>query len=164
MNKRKTLIAAAVAAVIGTSAVYAGSNYCDHNKGGHGFGGGHRGPGMERMISKLDRHLDLSESQRTSIEEIVAANRDTMKQGRVDRKTLRQKTMALDPASESYDKDVAVLADEMADMAREMTLSFADIARQVSAVLTPEQREEAREMIQHRMDRMEKRMQKHQSS
>jgi len=164
MNKRKTLIAAAVAAVIGTGAVYAGSNYCERGGDGHGFGGGHRGPGLERMISKLDHHLDLTDSQRSSIEEIVSANRDTMKQSRLDRKTLRQKTMGLDPTSESYDADVAALADEMAEMAREMTLSFADIARQVSTVLTPEQRQEAREMIQHRMERMEKRMQKHQSS
>ena len=164
MNKRKTLIAAAIAAVVGTGAAVAGSRHCEDNHDGHRYGGGHRGPGIEKMIGKLDHHLDLSDSQRSSIEDIVDANRDVMEQGRHHRRSLRKQTMRLDPASDSYDKDVAELADQIAEIARQTTLSFADIARQVSAVLTTEQRQQAREMLQHRMQRMDKRMKAHQSS
>ena len=159
MKKRNALLAGAMAIVLGSGAVFAGSKYKDHG-GHHGMHPEHR---LEHMLEKMDRHLDLSEEQRETIKTIIGSKQGEMRQSRVDRMEMRLKIMQLDPMSTQFDSEVNTVATELAEAVKEKTRLYGDMVKQVATVLTPEQRQEAREMIEKRMDKMSKRMEKHNS-
>ena len=91
MSERRNLVIAILAAfvfgmtggVVGTLATMTVARHHGHMpgmRGDHGArhreGGVRRGePGQDRMLAMLDRHLDLSEEQRTRIEGIVESAR-----------------------------------------------------------------------------------------
>lgn len=150
MKKRNIIIAAAIAAVAGTGIAYAGAKFCDH-EGGYSRGShGHR---MEYMIDKMGQKLSLSSEQTKSIEEILEASKPVLREGRHSRHDFRQEMMALDPSSDSYEADVRMLADKTAEMARNRTLEIASVVKQISDVLTEEQRQQAKSLILEKMDR-----------
>ena len=107
---------------------------------------------IEHMVEKMDRHLDLSADQETQIKEIMMSNLDSFKGLMPSRERMRSELLELDPQSPEFDSSVNRLADEAADMVREKAVQLAGMMKQVSGVLTEEQRAEAREMIQERID------------
>ncbi|MBX2869896.1 MAG: hypothetical protein KTR18_14550 [Acidiferrobacterales bacterium] len=157
--KKRTLIASGIiVTVLGTGLVFAGQR--NHGGwGGHHDHGGHR---IMHMIDKLERKLDLSEQQVEQLEQIALDTKATRKTARKEHMSIGMKLTALDPASNEYDADVSQLAQEVSEMARQRTLSLAMVYKQASAVLTEQQRQELREMIQKRMERMARRAASHQ--
>lgn len=164
MKKRNIIIAVVTATVTGSGIAIAGSKSCEYGGGSHGFGGHHGGPKLERMIGKMSHHLDLSDEQQSSLEQIVAANKQTMKGNRAASRSLRQETMKLDPGAENYATKTAEMADQFAALARDKALLRADIFKQVSDILTEQQRTEVREMMARRMEKMQRHASKHQDT
>ena len=153
MKKRNAIIAAAVTAILGSGLAFAGAKSCENNEGHHkGHFSQHK---MERMLSKMDKHLDLSDTQENALQEIIETNKAFFAEARQAHQKFRLDVMNLNPTSESFDTKIEVLAEKAADQAKQRTLEIAAIVKEVSAILSEEQRQQAKDM-------MAKRMQKHQ--
>ena len=167
MKNRNKIIAGLVALMVGSGLAIAGSGKCDYQGKSH-WGSGHdghqHGPKLERMIGKLDHHLDLSDQQRDSLESILERNSELIDSQRQERHAIRQESMGLDPTSETYAAQTEEIADRVGEMARNQALLMASVFKQVSDVLTEEQREEMRSLMEKRIDKMEKRMHQGQQS
>src|SRR5512145_1284761 len=139
-DMRKTLIACALA--IATTAVFAQG----YGRGpGYGYGPGMMGPGMGPGAGAGLAALNLSDEQREKVyairEEARQKNWATMGEVRSEQFKLRGMYSAerLDP-----DK-IAEQQKKVDELRRQMVKSRADTHNKVMAVLTPEQRKQARE-------------------
>ena len=137
---RKTLIACALA--LATTAVFAQG----YGRGpGYGYGPGMMGPGMGPGAGAGLAALNLSDEQREKVyairEEARQKNWATMGEVRSEQFKLRGMYSAerLDP-----DK-IAEQQKKVDELRRQMVKSRADTHNKVMAVLTPEQRKQARE-------------------
>ena len=159
MNKRSVVVAGIVASSLAAGAVFAGSKYKDH----HGFEGRHGGHRLEHMLEKLDDRLDLSAEQFASIKSVLSSNQNLLRQSHSDRMETRLRVMQLDPMSADYDSVLSEVADELAEATKNQTRLYGSMVKQVATVLTPEQRLEARKMIDKRLEKMARRAKKHAS-
>ena len=120
-----------------------------HGRGGWGGGFGGRGGFGPRRLWHLVRHLDLSPSQRSAVEELFYELRDTM---RDVRHGVRSEVEPLIEAlgAESFDRS------RVEEAAGRQTASFerakkqlVDAIERLHAILIPEQREQLREFLRH---------------
>jgi Spy/CpxP family protein refolding chaperone len=156
MNKRNIAIATCIAALLGTGAVVAGGAYCENGKDGHSYHRGHHGHGHggmygKHMVSHLEDRLDLSQAQSEALEDLFRARKESRDLHHDSRRDLISRAVKLDPEAQNYDTEVAKLADEVAEIARQRALEMAGMQKEISALLSPEQRTELRELIQKRM-------------
>lgn len=96
---------------------------------GHRFGG-----------PRMFQGLQLSDDQKSSIQNLFAANRESL---RPLHEQLRQQRQLLKEAAEQQPFDEAQVrfrAQELAKLQAEMMVAHASLMNQVAAVLTPEQR------------------------
>jgi len=163
MKRMLTIVPAlALATVVGVATTWAddytprgpGAGYGQMGQHGpmgeHGPMGWHRhggqGRGMARLEAAIDQ-LDLTDEQRTQVRSIIDGARNdfrkTADEMRANRKALRSE-MQKDAVDE---KAVKALADKKGALVAQMTVLRASIHNQVSAVLTPEQREQLRTQI-----------------
>ena len=105
-----------------------------------GFGG--PGAGFpDKMLERMSEHLDLDETQRQSVENILEASKPEFEALR-DRFTAnREALQALDPADASYSVNLEAAAAENGRLATEATLLRSRVRTEINAVLTEEQRE-----------------------
>ena len=153
MKKRNAIIAAAATAILGSGLAFAGAKSCEHNGGHHkGHFSQHK---MERMlgVSKMDKHLSLSDAQENALQEILESNKAVFASAEQSHREFRSNLMNLDPTSENFDMEIEALAEKAANQAKQRTLEMAAIVKEVSAVLTEEQRQQAKEMMSKRMQR-----------
>ncbi len=116
------------------------------------------GPGYGPGTERIDRALNLTETQRTSIRTIhdkhrpdLILQRDAVKHARIDLRTALQDTATPEARLRAlYDKASAARFD--------MILARRSIRLEVGAVLTPEQRAQAAEMRCHARRRLRERM------
>ncbi len=161
MTKRNRIIAGVLALLAGSGLALAGSSGCEGFGRGHdsyGHGGRHHGPMLERMIGKLDHHLDLSDQQQQSLQQILEQNSENISNHRQQRRALRQQGLLLDPTSDTYGPQTEELANKVAEMAYDQAITMATVYKQVSEILTAEQREEMRELMENRLEKMGKRI------
>jgi len=145
---------AAIAALIGMStAAMAFDRERNQDKG---FEGKKHGNHMERMRQELN----LSDEQAAKIKAIFKDKHEAKKDHRDERKQFHQAMMKLDPASPSYDAEVDALARQQADAMVRSIKERAQVRKEMYAILTPEQREKAREMREERMQRAKERHQR----
>lgn len=125
---------------------------------GPGFGPGPRGdhpPSPGRMIERMAEHLDLSEEQKSQIEQIYA---DSHERGEVDRERLMALRSQLRGSSEDFDSGaVQAAADEIGQITSRMTYRMASTQHQVREVLTEDQRAELDAWAEKRKERHGKR-------
>ena len=142
---KRSIIAIAASVLLATSmSTFACEGKHDHKRGGF------------YNLDRLDRVLDLSDSQRAQLETLKEQGKQ---QRREAFKTKRKHNlMAMDPSSADYQTQVQALAEHNAEMAKERTLKMAEFRSQVHAILTPEQREILKQKMEKRRDKMEKRM------
>jgi Spy/CpxP family protein refolding chaperone len=96
---------------------------------GHGFGG-----------PRMFQALQLSDAQKSSIQELFATNRENL---RPLREQVQQQRQLLREATEKQPFDesqVRFHAQELAKLQSEMMVAHAALMNQVTAILTPEQR------------------------
>ncbi|MYB35107.1 MAG: hypothetical protein F4X92_08340 [Gammaproteobacteria bacterium] len=141
MTKRKIIIITTTAILVVSSVVYAHWH-------GHRLDSEHA---IEHIVSKMDRHLELSDQQEDEIELVLESNTGELSELRESGLLIRNRILALDPESESYQEDVQALANELATLVRDKTLATADVVREVYGILEPDQQAEAREILSSRM-------------
>ena len=113
-----------------------------HPAGGlkRGFGGPGAGfPGA--MLEHMTEHLDLDETQRQSVQNILEASKPEFEALRERFKANREVLRALDPADAAYAVDLEAAAAENGRLATEATLMHSRVRAEIDAVLTEEQRE-----------------------
>jgi len=140
-----------IVAVIGmASAASAFDGGCNH---GQRFDGGRHGNVVERMQSELQ----LSDEQTRQIRAIFKTSREESKKQRSEHRELRKSLMQLDPSSPDYMQQADQLARRQAEAVANKIRMRARTRQQIHAILTPEQREKARELRQQRMERLQER-------
>ena len=113
-----------------------------HPGGGpkRGFGG--PGPGFpDAKLERMTRNLDLDETQRQSVQNILDAAKPEFEALRESFKANRETLRTLDPADASYSVDLEAAAAENGRLATEATLLRSRVRTEIDAVLTEEQRE-----------------------
>lgn len=137
--------------LMGAGAAYAGSadhgyHHKSHHKSHH-KGGEHHG---HKHMHMLQKKLDLTDEQKEQIKAIheVAGDGAKHKRGKG-----RHSVMTLDPSAADYREQVEQLAQESADRLEQSIIRRGETHAQVHAVLTPEQREELKEMREKMQER-----------
>ena len=153
MTKRNKILAVILIGALGTGAAIAGGKSC-HRDGYHS--GHHQVRMIDKMLGRLGNHLDLSDQQRSRLEEIKNDNMASMSALKQGRREIRVDSLALDPASESYDAQVSALAERHADLARQTALAMGQVYKEVSAVLSPEQQQMLKDKIAKRLEKRAK--------
>ena len=129
-------------AVVSTLA-FSTSAYADFAGGPRGlFGagpGGFPGPGL--MIEHMADHLDLDDTQRDSVRNILEAAKPELDALREQARGNRAALMALDSSDPAYSTELNNIAVSNGQLATEGTLLFTRIRSEVNAVLTDEQRD-----------------------
>lgn len=133
--------------------------------------GQHRGMGFGRnhgwMLKHMTRQLNLTEAQQTQIKGIMASEKTKIKPMM---QQLRQNQQAEDATvNGSFDENQArAFANKQAQLMTDLIVEKERMRSQVYAVLTPEQRQKALQLMQerqqHRQERMKKQAEQQQQS
>jgi Spy/CpxP family protein refolding chaperone len=127
----------------------------------------HNGPGRggspEEMIMRIADHLDLDETQRQEIRNIMEAAKPSFSTLRERSRDSRQAFLALDVSDPDYGANLQDLSAQSGELAAELTLLAGQLRADVSAVLTDEQRQKLEERMAGFSDRGS-RMRRHRSS
>ena len=153
MNKRNIVVITLVTALVGAGVAVAGSGNCGQGEGGHGYHRGNGGMFGQHMLSHMQDALDLTDAQSETLENLLETHKSDRSGIHADRREMMSRALQLDPSAGNYDSEVARLADEVGEMARQRALSMAEIQKSVYAVLTPGQQDELRQMLEKRMQR-----------
>ena len=148
MNTRKAGLLAFVTIAMLSTIAYAGGKDGrpgpDRHFGGPGFG--MPDPGM--MIGRMADRLDLDDTQRESVKNIMEAAKPEMKALREQFRANHEALQALDAG----DAEVQNIATSNGQLATEGTLLFTRIRGEIHAVLTEEQLAKAAEMKEERKE------------
>ena len=104
-------------------------------------------------MSHLEGKLDLTDEQSLALESLFESRRSARGEHHLARHELMSRALYLDPGAETYDAEVEKLADEVAEMARQRALEMAEMQKGIADVLTAEQQDELRQMIEKRLER-----------
>ena len=161
MNKLNVALATVLISTVGfaTAPAMAEGGEGGWKKGHKGHHGKmhHRGKRGKHMMKRMARKLGLTDEQKAEMKTLREAHREEMKPLREQRKAIRTSLEALDPAAADYDAQITVIADQQANLARQMFILKNKMKQQMSAVLTDEQRAKMKEMRAERKQRKEQR-------
>lgn len=137
----------ATAALFGTASVVAGPH--------------HRGFDPDRMLEHMAEALELTDSQRESIQETMQGQRDEMhalhEQMRANHREMRN----LDPADPNYQSLSATLAQRQGELTTQMMLLRSQLHAELMGVLSEEQQAKLSELREQHAQRMERRHEHH---
>jgi len=149
MNEQKVLkqnsgLKTALFFVVASALFIAGTNMA------YAFGGPNGERNMDRRAERMAEKLNLSDTQRDQFKQIHEQGRG---EGQAIHEAMQKNRDAmhkLDPSAKDYAKQVAKLANEQAELVKQMVVHKSEVRAEVHAMLTPEQREK---MGQMHMDR-----------
>ena len=145
----RPLILALSLAVAAPFAVHAFDGPDDQSGASKGFH--HKGFGEHRR--DFTERLNLTEAQRAKVSELRQAQEPTLREQAKEVHALRQEMLQLSMA-EKFDETRAVeLSNQTARAEAELNVRRLRLNNQIFNVLTPEQRKQAAEARQHRIDR-----------
>ena len=129
----------------------------DDDRAGHDRGnlsGEHRGPRRgfgdpAMMIERMAEHLELDDTQRQSITNIVDASKPEFAALRAAARDNREAIKALDVGDPAYGSELQNLSARSGELAAELTLLTGRIRGEIAAVLSDEQLQ----MLEERMSR-----------
>ena len=127
------------------------------------FGGGPRGlfgPGPELMLEHMADHLDLDDTQRENVKNILQAAKPELTALREQARGNREALMALETSDPAYSTEINNIAISNGQLATEGTLLFTRIRSEINAVLTDEQREKLARGKERMRDAAERRFQR----
>lgn len=120
----------------------------------HDRGMGHAGMREDmrnpaRMLERMQRHLDLDETQTQQMSNIFDAAKPEIDALRAALRENREATRSLDTSDPDYSARLQNLSTANADLAGKMTLLHGRLRAEVHAVLTPEQMQMVEERGEH---------------
>ena len=147
VSRRESGLRTVVFFVVASALFVVGANMA------YAFGGHGSGKNMERCVERMAEKLDLSDAQRGQFEQIHEENRGEGEALHDAMRKNRQALHSLDPSARDYSKQVAKLASEKAELSRQMVVHKSEVRAKVHAMLTPEQREKAKQLRFERKDK-----------
>jgi Spy/CpxP family protein refolding chaperone len=150
MNKKFLIIPAilmALAAGLATSALAQGS--------GKGFGH-HKG----WMLNRMTKQLNLTDAQQTQIKGIMATEKTKIKP-LMQQMHQNQQTQDANINGTFDENQARAFAGKQAQIMTDLIVEKQRMRSQVYAVLTPEQRQKAQQLMQERQQRRQERMKQH---
>ena len=150
--KNTVLVVCALAVIAGlpqiaVSQTDSGADDARHGAEHRGRHGGRRaGASPLKMIERVSRRLDLDETQRQSVDNIIEAARPEFSALRKRASDSRRAMMALEPSDPDYSAKLSNLATEIGDAAAEGVRLFGRVRAEFDAELTDEQRAELAEL------------------
>jgi len=169
---KNTLLAVALAGVVGASAVNAGPDLdrrhiCDHEKGPHMKHGmsrhGEPGDNDAGSAMRMMRDIDLSDEQRKKLKVFREEMRNSGKALRKETSKVRRAIRDLDPEDKDYQKKLEKLAGRQGELTARATVEHGKMRAKFHQVLTDEQRQELQkkrdEMRQRRLEKIKQRRQ-----
>lgn len=137
---RNTALITAIAVFLGAATVaVAGQHDCSDGAGA-----------ADRLAHRMDRmshHLNLSDAQRAEIEVVLKGSESKMATLRKDLHDGRRALRQLSPEQDNFDAEVARLAAEQGATLAGLIELRAKTRAAIHPILTPEQRERAREFL-----------------
>jgi len=107
-----------------------------------------------RPVLSALRSLDLSDTQRSAIREIVLERRSGANAEREKAVASVERFMALDPNSARYSQDVKALSSAIQQNTQDRVVKLGELQREIYGVLTPAQRQQVPQLIANaRLDR-----------
>lgn len=152
MNKRRLFLASTLisAMTIGTYAYAGGHGSC----GKHGKKGGeYSEQRMQKKMQRMTEKLGLSPEQNSQMQTAMKTKHEIMKGFREQMKTVRDNMRNLDPAATDFDVQLTSLANQKAEIVRQMTIAKGKQRQAMARILTPEQRETMKKMRSERKAR-----------
>jgi len=134
-------------ALLGTVGAYAGDREGYHRGEGYHHGHGKGGKHLQHLVKKLD----LTEAQKSAIEEIHKAHRKGGDESR--KRPFIRDVSQLDPTSPDYQEQVAAMAKEQAAKLEQAIIERGQVHAKVYEILTPEQRTQLQEMKNKRREK-----------
>ena len=125
---------------------------------GPGPGAGFPGPGL--MLEHMADHLDLDDTQRESVQNILEAAKPELDALREQARGNREALMALETSDPAYSTEINNIAVSNGQLATEGTLLFTRIRSEINAVLTDEQREKLARGKERMREAAERRLQR----
>lgn len=129
---------------------FAGDN-CDGDKKAKHFehGGKHFSRDHKNPLKHMSKKLDLTEQQETQIKALFDEQRAERKANKPEKAA---NLAQLDPNAADYSTQVAALANQRAEQAKQGVLARAELQQKINAILTPEQQQKMLEMKAKRKD------------
>jgi periplasmic protein CpxP/Spy len=118
-----------------------------HGRAGwHGRGGP---PSIERIVDHIGHRLDLTTEQKNQVNSIIAAERPNVETLFAQLKTNWQQMRTTTAGGQFNEEQVRALAANQAQTITELIVAKERVKSKVYAVLTPEQRTKADQMLEH---------------
>lgn len=152
MNKRRLFLASTLigAMSLGSYAFAGGhGSSCKHGK----KGGEYSEQRMEKKISRMSEKLGLSAEQSEQMKAAMKSNHESMKGMRQQMKAISQNMRNLDPTAGDFDAQLESLANQKAELTRQMTIAKGKKRQAMANILTPEQRAKMQQMRAERKAR-----------
>lgn len=146
------LIITAITGGVATGLAYAmppgGGEGCLH--GGRGTGFGHHGMDAESHVDRMAERLDLTKEQRDKVRAIVDKTRPQTRELRDKLSENRKQLQTLTRQGTAKESDIRKLADNQGKLIADMIVQRSKVQGEISAVLTPEQREKMQQRFENR--------------
>ena len=143
--RMKRMIAVATIAFLAAAAVPV---LAQHSHGRGGGPGGHDGRGGGDVARMVLRHVDLSETQRDTIREIVRAAREERSEGSMqDLRAARHEMVRVMWSVDATEADVQAVAARLAALDQAAALERFRVTREILDELTPEQQAEVQAFL-----------------
>jgi len=145
MNKsiKTLLIVTAIAGSMAAGLAYAmppgSGESCLH--GGRSMGFGHRGMDSDSQVDRMAERLDLTKEQRDKVRAIVDKTRPQTRELRDKLSENRKQLQTLTQQGTAKESEIRKLADNQGKLIADMIVQRNKVQGEISAVLTPEQRE-----------------------
>lgn len=143
---RKTLLLGCAALLLPGGLLFAGSRHDSPSRDDAGFGSGrfhHRGA----MLHQVAQKLDLTDEQRSGIREIFKSHRTELRDAMEKIRAAREEQNDAIHADAFDEGNIRAAAAKLAAAEADLAVARGRVASEVQALLTPEQRTKAKELL-----------------
>lgn len=159
MNTKKLLLTSLIACTIGLgNMAYASpdNSYAYQGQQGQHFGK-KRQRTPEQRIEKMAKRLGLSDSQKQQIKILMEGRRAKMQALHQQMRASKQSLRTLDPSAYDFSSRLNNLADEQANLTRQIVVTKGQSRQQIFNLLTAEQRTKMKAMHAKRTQKRQER-------
>lgn len=155
MKTKQLLLTGLVTLAMGTGGIaYANSD----NGYGYGKHQGQKRTGMrnhspEQKVEKMAKRLGLSHNQKQQVQSLMTENKAKMQPLREKMRHLKSSLRNLDPSSYDFSSQLNNLADQQANLIRQITIAKGQNRQQLFTILSPEQQTKMKAMKDKRMQK-----------
>ena len=143
-----TAIAGGVTAGLAHAMPPGSGESCLH--GGRGMGFGHHGMDADSHVDRMAERLDLTKEQRDKVRAIVDKTRPQTRELRDKLSENRKQLQTLTQQGTAKESEIRKLADNQGKLIADMIVQRSKVQGEISAVLTPEQREKMQQRFEQR--------------